>query len=250
MSVWKSPLLYVGILLILVAGAALAVPPFIDWNQYRSDIEEYGRQLTGRDVKVAGDVHARLFPWPRVWLDDVRIANPPGAKFPDLVATESLEIGLSLAPLISGKVVVESIEVEKPVFAFERLASGEGTWAIQPAVRFDDLIDVGKITVAGIKINDGTLVLADARRGGAAKLEDVDAVVSAPGLDGPWRLRGAASYGEARTSTPGVDSRMTLSVGYDHWLSLRTDVYGVLMNERSSSQSSGRSAAFGVRHQF
>ena len=48
MSVWRSPLLYLGIALILIAAAALAAPLYIDWNSYRADIEDYGRQLTGR----------------------------------------------------------------------------------------------------------------------------------------------------------------------------------------------------------
>ncbi|NNE21692.1 MAG: AsmA family protein [Rhizobiales bacterium] len=200
MSVWRSPLLYLGMALILLAGAALAAPLYIDWNSYRADIEDYGRQLTGRTVVIGGDIRAQLFPWPVLWLSDVSVANPPGAKIHRLMHADEIEMRLSLAPLISGKVVVEGIRVEKPVFAFERLATGTGTWQLQPRITLDEVVDVETVSVAGIEIVDGTIVLADGRRGGSAKIEDVDAVLSAPTLAGPWRVRGLMSYGRERVS--------------------------------------------------
>ncbi|MDH3741996.1 MAG: AsmA family protein, partial [Hyphomicrobiales bacterium] len=200
MSVWRSPLLYLGMALILLAGAALTAPLYIDWNSYRADIEDYGRQLTGRKVVIGGDIRAQLFPWPVLWLSDVSVANPPGAKIRRLMHAEEIEMRLSLAPLISGEVVVEGIRVEKPVFAFERLATGTGTWQLQPRITLDEVVDVETVSVAGIEIVDGTIVLADGRRGGAAKIEDVDAVLSAPTLAGPWRVRGLMSYGRQRVS--------------------------------------------------
>ena len=200
MNVWRSPLLYFGIALILIAVAALAAPLYIDWNTYRADIEDYGRQLTGRKVVIGGDVQARLFPWPVVWLYDVRVENPPGAKIGQLLRAEEIEMRLSLAPLISGKVVVEGIRIERPVFAFERMATGEGTWQLQPRIQLDDVVNTETVAVDGIEIVDGTIVLADGRRGGAAKIHDVDAMISAPTLAGPWKLRGLMSYGRQRVS--------------------------------------------------
>ena len=200
MSVWRSPLLYLGIALILIAGAALAAPLYIDWNSYRADIEDYGRQLTGRKVVVGGDVEARLFPWPVLWLHDVTVENPPGAKIHRLMRADQIEMRLALAPLISGNVVVEGIRVDKPVFAFERLATGTGTWQLQPRIMLDDVVDVEMVSVDGIEIVDGSIVLADGRRGGAARIENVDAKLSASTLAGPWKLNGLMSYGRQRVS--------------------------------------------------
>ncbi|WP_232540373.1 porin [Azohydromonas aeria] len=47
--------------------------------------------------------------------------------------------------------------------------------------------------------------------------------------------------------------RKTFSVGYDHFLSKRTDVYAVAMrdkDERATSEQTGRSFAVGIRHRF
>ncbi len=42
----------------------------------------------------------------------------------------------------------------------------------------------------------------------------------------------------------------TMSFGYDHTLSKRTDVYAVYMNEKKTGLSTGNSYAVGVRHRF
>lgn len=44
--------------------------------------------------------------------------------------------------------------------------------------------------------------------------------------------------------------RRTLTVGYDHFLSKRTDVYAVAMTDRLDGQSSGRGVSLGIRHRF
>lgn len=44
--------------------------------------------------------------------------------------------------------------------------------------------------------------------------------------------------------------RKTLSVGYDHFLSKRTDAYAVAMSDRLDGQSSGRGVSLGIRHRF
>jgi len=50
-------------------------------------------------------------------------------------------------------------------------------------------------------------------------------------------------------STPDVN-RKTFSIGYDYFLSKRTDVYAVVMNDKITNQSSGNSMGVGIRHRF
>ncbi|MBP1317617.1 porin [Herbaspirillum huttiense F1] len=50
--------------------------------------------------------------------------------------------------------------------------------------------------------------------------------------------------------TTGDVSRNTTSVGYDYFLSKRTDVYAIVMNDKISSQSNAASFGLGIRHRF
>ena len=128
MSAWRSPLLFLGFVLIAIAAAALLAPLVVDWNSYRAELEDYGRKVTGRNVTIAGAIEARLFPWPALVLNQVLIANRDGARRANFMETRRIEMGMSLAPLISGQVEVESIAVDGPVLAFERLATGASSW--------------------------------------------------------------------------------------------------------------------------
>ena len=217
MSAWKSPLLFLGFVLIAVAAAALVAPLFVDWNAYRAEFEEYGRKVTGRDVTIAGAIEARLFPWPALVLNDVRIANPEGTLATNLMEARRIDMGMSLAPLISGRVEVESIAVDGPVFAFERLASGAASWTIEPDQSLPALIDPDRVAVAEISITDGTVFAGDHRREGLGRIDDFAGTLSAPSLSGPWRMRASASHAgapfEINLSTGRIRSGEAIRVG-------------------------------------
>ncbi len=53
-----------------------------------------------------------------------------------------------------------------------------------------------------------------------------------------------------RISPDSGAKRSTFSIGYDYFLSKRTDLYAVYMNDKLSGKSSGNSAAVGIRHRF
>jgi predicted porin len=66
---------------------------------------------------------------------------------------------------------------------------------------------------------------------------------------GPGKL--LAQYGSAEARLDGAEpSNRTLTVGYDYFLSKRTDVYAVYMNDRVSGLNAGNSLAGGVRIRF
>lgn len=54
----------------------------------------------------------------------------------------------------------------------------------------------------------------------------------------------------ANTSLDSGISRKTASLGYDYFLSKRTDVYAVLMNDKITAKSTGTSFGVGIRHSF
>lgn len=64
---------------------------------------------------------------------------------------------------------------------------------------------------------------------------------------------GSVKLALARTQLSGAAfdlTRTTTSVGYDHYLSKRTDLYAVGMYDKRSDTNSGTSVALGIRHRF
>ena len=237
MKVWKSPVFYFGIVLVLVVVSALLAPFVMDWGRYRVELETYGQKLTGRKVEIAGPISVRLFPWPRLTAGDVRIANPPGEKEKWFATANQIVVQMTLGALLNGTIQVESIDIQKPVVKLQRSQDGTGNWVFAPAqsIRNNRLLE--HVMLDQIKVSGGTLALIDDRRSEPIDLEDVDGTLSAPNLAGPWRLAGTFAYddlplafsattGAFATGAPlhlGLRVSSQENAGYSYFLDGETD---------------------------
>ena len=190
MSIWKSPVFYLGLLLVALVVGAMAAPFIVDWNSYRGALENYGAKISGRKVVVAGPIAVRLFPWPRLEAADVRIANQSGFGDAPMLKAGKVTINLALAGLASGQIKVESIALEKPVLNLQVDAKGNGNWNFTPdqSVRQNGMlagVQLDEISVTGGEIN-----LADARHGWSRKITQVVGQISGAALEGPWKAKG------------------------------------------------------------
>ncbi len=193
-TVWASPVLYLGIVLVIAVAGLLLAPFVIDWNSYRADLEAYGRKLTGREVMVDGPVSARLFPWPRLTVANVRVGSPEGMDARDFASAARLTVRMSLQGLLQGGIDVESVDIEEPEVNFERLESGQGNWVLAPS---SDLLTsdiLSRVKLDKVTLKGGTVTYRDRRRGETVTLDDINADVASPGVAGPWRLRARAVY--------------------------------------------------------
>ncbi|MFT3987072.1 AsmA family protein [Aestuariivirga sp.] len=188
MTVWKSPILYLGILLLVAVLGLLAAPYVVDWNSYRTDLEAYGHKLTGRKVRIAGPISVQLFPWPSLTAQDVHLADADGRT--DFASAGQMKVRMQLAGLFSGTIQVESVEIEKPVITIERSAEGQGNWQFSPAADLAANELLGRVKLDQISLTDAVVHIIDHRRAnGDVKLVIPRADASAPGFQGPWRIR-------------------------------------------------------------
>ena len=196
MKVWKSPVFYFGILLVIAVAGLLAAPFVVDWNSYRADLEAYGKKLTGRSVKIEGPVSVRLFPWPSLTAEKVTIANPAGLDTPDFANIRRVVVRMTLAGLVRGGIDVESVDIEEPTIHLERLATGEGNWLFSPSADLIKSDVLSRVRLDQIQLRDGSISFRDHRRGEIVSLDDFNAQVDSPGVAGPWRLRSLSLYND------------------------------------------------------
>lgn len=186
-SPWRSPLLVLGIAVILVAAVAIVAPLFITWSAWRGDIEAFASRLAGRDVRIEGPIDAALFPWPRLTLGGVTVAGAPGGGAPWLLRAPRIDIALALPPLLSGEIEIAEIAVFGPDVQLERLPGGGWSAALTPVGPLPASLDPARVSLPRIVVKGGTLTLADAASGGRFAVGVLDATASAPALSGPWR---------------------------------------------------------------
>ncbi len=194
MSIWRAPLLLLGILVILLTGAALFAPYLVDWNRYKPQMERVGGQLLGRAVEIGGDVSIVLFPRPAIRLSSVRVANAREGRFPYFLEVPRLTARISLGGILGGRLEVEQVRLERPVLYLEHFGEGHGNWHLRPKKAMLPRLPFSprRIAIAGIDIEDGRVLLADARLKRSLEISRIHARLQAPRLAGPWRMRGKA----------------------------------------------------------
>ncbi len=197
MSIWKSPVFYFGIFLVVVLIALLAAPFVVDWTQWRGNLEAYGHKITGRSVSINGPINVRLFPFPTLQMNDVAIANPPGFQGPTMAQVKSLTAHLALGGLFSGEIRVDGIDVESPVFNLARNDKGQINWRFQPDLQLEHSHLLDKVQLDGIVVKGGRIHLADDKRGQELVLDHLDGTMSAPSLHGPWRANFTGALNDA-----------------------------------------------------
>jgi uncharacterized protein involved in outer membrane biogenesis len=194
MKVWKSPVFYFGIVLVLAVFSAMLAPFVVDWGSYRAGLEAYGEKLSGRKVEIAGPIGVRLFPWPRLTAQEVRIANPQGQQDKWFATADQIVVRMNLGALLNGSIQVESINIDSPKIKLRRFADGGGNWNFEPAenIRNSRLLD--QVKLDQITLSGGTLQLTDDRRANQIEIKNVNATFSALNLAGPWRSFGNFNY--------------------------------------------------------
>ncbi|ADZ66497.1 MULTISPECIES: AsmA family protein [Brucella] len=174
----------VGGLLVLLLTAALVVPPFVDWSGYRADFEREASRILGRPVTVAGDVSARLLPFPSVTFSDVRVGAD--AAHP-VMTVDRFSMDAELMPFLRGQLLIFDMRVERPRVTISLDKDGKVDWAIRPSTPLDPT----KIGVERLSINDGVVTLREEASGRSDTASALNAVLSANSLAGPWQANGS-----------------------------------------------------------
>ncbi|MGO9362046.1 MAG: AsmA family protein, partial [Rhodomicrobium sp.] len=104
-------------ILILVLGAAFAVPAFVDWNSYRSGIEKTASAVLGRKVSILGDIDIVLLPEPHLRANNVAAGN--GKADGALLTAAAVDVSLSLEALFSGRLDAGKLRLVHPVLTLD-----------------------------------------------------------------------------------------------------------------------------------
>jgi AsmA protein len=115
----------IGVLLVvvLVVGGILALPFLIDLNTYQDQYKPLIEDALNRKVQLQG---IRLTIWPRIGarVDGFVVLDDPAFGSSSFASLNSLDIGVKLLPLLSGKVEVEEITLRNPVITVIKNKSG------------------------------------------------------------------------------------------------------------------------------
>ncbi len=192
----QTTLLGLAIAIILALVAALVGPLLIDWGGHRSLFEAEASHLLGLEVRVAGEIDARLLPSPRLTLHQIEIGkagqNSAGQNLAgqDNIRARSLGIEFALGPLMRGEWRATELHLEGPQISLGLDASGH-VQAPSIAMGFDP----DGLTIDRLSIEDGKVILRDAANGASMTLDRFWFNGEARSLIGPIKGEGAVTIG-------------------------------------------------------
>lgn len=116
-----------------VIAAIVVFLLIFDWNWLRGPIGRYASEKSGRTVVLAGDLKVKLLTWtPRVEINGLRVGNPAWAPRGNMAEIERLTMAARWMPLLSGRLVMPLVAVDRPNVALYRDRSGRANWEFEP----------------------------------------------------------------------------------------------------------------------
>jgi uncharacterized protein involved in outer membrane biogenesis len=177
----QTTLLGLAIALILALLAALIGPYFVHWNDHRAFLEAEASRLVGLNVKVGGDIDAKLLPFPAVTLGRIDI-GPAGEA--SRLRARSLRIELSLGSLMRGELRATEMKLVSPQFKVGLDAQGQIDW---PAMA----LATETLSIDQLSIENGQATLTDAASSSTVVLDQLGFIGEVRSLAGPIRGDGA-----------------------------------------------------------
>ena len=193
----------IGVLAILILGAAFIVPRLVPWGNYRDRMEALAAQALGGDVRIKGDIKFALLPQPHLSLTDVSVgpaANPA-------MAVKSVDADFSLIDFLRDRYTMTKLTLDHPVLDVKIGAGGQ----VETGLKLNGADGKANLSVANARIAVGTVRVTDARSGRDYALEGIDGDLTLSALNGPFGFVGGGSVGDQHysfhVSTQAIDAK-------------------------------------------
>jgi uncharacterized protein involved in outer membrane biogenesis len=182
-------LLSLAMVLVIVA---VALPFLIPIESYKQEIAEQVKKATGRELIIAGDMHAGLLPTLNISIENVSLSNPAGYSAKHMLQVGKLVGEIEFWPLLHKQVQVKRFVLEKPVINLEVDSSGKPNWEFPTASKtpaagtgkanstLPDGLVIRNVGISGGEIHyldrqkNRSITLTDVRLSAAADAKSVD----------------------------------------------------------------------------
>ena len=169
----KIASVFVLLLIVTVAGFLY----FFNANDYKQEIADVAKVLTGRKISIAGDLDVSLeYPWLGIKADDITIENPPGFGKKSFATIDRIDVSLKIIPLLLNRLDIDRLVMHQLNADLVRKSSGENNWA---GLVDEPVFGFGGFSVGAIELKDSNLTWSDVSSGKQYKVLKIGVVASA-----------------------------------------------------------------------
>jgi AsmA protein len=118
----------IGLFILLVIAAAVAIPLLFDPNDFKPEIEHRVLDRTGRELNIEGNIELTYFPWLGLRLGRVVLANPPGHAQPLFASIEQADLHARVSALLRRELQIDTVVLHGLHTNLSVDADGRGNW--------------------------------------------------------------------------------------------------------------------------
>lgn len=161
------------------------------------------QRMTGRTLVIDGPVRATLLP-PGVRTGAVTMANAAWSDQGPMLTARQLEVRLDIGAALSGRLAVQSVELDGLRLVLERAADGQVNWQLAPvgAAPAPDVSGTdpvapaaGPLGLASGRLTDGQVIWIDHATGQRTTVTGLSADITLPATDGDVAVQANGTLG-------------------------------------------------------
>jgi uncharacterized protein involved in outer membrane biogenesis len=178
---WKWILAICVCLIIALMAAVYVLLRTYDYNKLRPRIEKMVKEVTGRELNLAGDISLAVGFSPALVVTDITFANAPWASQLQMVKIGWLQAQVRLLPLLVRDVELRRVGLKGVDVLLETNPDGQGNWEFavdeSPAKKAGASKATG-INIDNIRIENLNLTFHDGKTGSATRFNLTDLKVT------------------------------------------------------------------------
>lgn len=183
----------IGLVLLVVVIAVVSLL-FLPADRIARIAAEQLRAVTGRDVRISGDVELRFWPVLGASVDGLEVGNADWSEAGPMLTAENAAIGIDATALLQGEIRISRIEATSPTIRLESRKDGRASWEFTDGSGAAQ-IETGTTTdrparpvsIESLKVTNATLIY-DAEGGDLVRYQGVDLTMDWPDRSGPANI--------------------------------------------------------------
>jgi uncharacterized protein involved in outer membrane biogenesis len=212
---WKRIAGVAGLVIIALIVILYVIVSTYDFNKLKPRIVQAVRDATGRELTIGGDFEVHFGLSPSASVERVSFQNAPWGSRPEMVRVKTLEIQVSLLPLILGEIEFKRLILIEPEIWIETDPSGKSNLEFKPAEKpkaREKKAEGGPalppLIFEEVRIEKGILTYRDGKSGKTQTL-DLDHLAAAiPGGEKPAELQVQGSFNGRKFEVQGTAGPM------------------------------------------
>ena len=181
--------------LALIIVAVIVLPMIVDPNDFKPEIARAVESGTGRTLTMEGDLELSVFPWLGVAIGESSLSNAKGFSAQPFAQVEAVQIRVKLLPLLSSKLVMDTVVLKGLRVSLETDKSGKTNWqdlAGEPAQKAPAAGQesssestaapaLAGLAIGGVRIADAQIIWDDRKAGSRYQVNDFNLETGAIG---------------------------------------------------------------------